>query len=283
MPGGTGLDQFAKQFPDRYVDVGICEQHAVTFAGGLATQGMKPVVAIYSTFMQRAYDQILHDICLQNLPVLLCLDRAGLVGEDGATHHGVFDLSYLRHIPNLSLLAPRNGSELKAMLTEAFNHGGPVALRYPRGCTEEVEELNNPLEWGRGETIQEGGDIAIIAVGRTVNCAIEAAKSFYEETSKTVTIFNCRFVKPLPYEQISEIAKSHSKLLILEENVLAGGFSGAVLEFLNDQRLDKKLTISRLGLPDCFIEHGLTSQLLSELHLDSDGILAELEKLAAEK
>ena len=281
MPGGTGLEQFAKQFPERYVDVGICEQHAVTFAGGLATQGMKPVVAIYSTFMQRAYDQILHDICLQNLPVVLCLDRAGLVGEDGATHHGTFDLSYLRHIPNISLLTPRNGSELKAMLIEAVSHGGPVALRYPRACTEETEELNNPIEWGRGEIIQEGEDIAIIAVGSLVNFAIKAAKSFFEETGRAVTIFNCRFVKPLPHEQISEIVKSHSKLLILEENVLAGGFSGAVLEFLNDRDLGKDLTVSRLGLPDCFVEHGSTSQLLSELHLDASGILAELEKLDA--
>ena len=278
MPGGTGLDTFATTFPDRYVDVGICEQHAVTFAGGLATQGLKPVVAIYSTFMQRAYDQILHDICLQNLPVILCLDRAGLVGEDGATHHGVFDLSFLRHIPNLSVLSPRNGSELAAMLKAAFAQNAPVALRYPRGRTNQVAELEQPLVWGQGELLQEGKSTAIIAIGNTVNVALEAARAFEEKKGKKVTVFNSRFVKPLPEEQILNIAKKHSNLLILEENVLAGGFSSAILEFLSDNKLINKLKIKRMGLPDCFIEHGSTSLLLSELGLDELGILQELEK-----
>ena len=293
MPGGTGLDKFAETFPDRYIDVGICEQHAVTFAAGLATQGLKPVVAIYSTFMQRAYDQILHDVCLQQLPVILCLDRAGLVGEDGGTHHGVFDLSFLRHIPNLSILSPRNGSELSAMLKAAFKQSAPVALRYPRGRTTTVEALAKPIVWGQGEIMQQGENIAIIALGNTVNFALDAAQEFEQNTGKKVTIFNSRFVKPLPEEQILTIAKSHSNLLILEENALAGGFSGGILELLADHNLTNenltgenltgenltgKLKITRLGLPDCFIEHGSTSLLLSELGLDKTGILQELEK-----
>ena len=278
MPGGTGLDKFAQTFPERYVDVGICEQHAVTFAGGLATQGLKPVVAIYSTFMQRAYDQILHDICLQNLPVILCLDRSGLVGEDGATHHGTFDLSFLRHIPNLSLLSPRNGSELAAMLKAAFEQNAPVALRYPRGRTSNVAELEQPLVWGQGELLQEGKNIAILAIGNTANFALQAAKEYEEKKGKKITVFNSRFVKPLPEEQILNIAKKHSNLLILEENVLAGGFSSAILELLSDHKAIGKLKIKRMGLPDCFVEHGSTSLLLDELGLNETGILQELEK-----
>ena len=279
MPGGTGLDKFAERFPDRYVDVGICEQHAVTFAGGLATQGIKPVVAIYSTFMQRANDQVLHDICIQGLPVVLCLDRAGLVGEDGATHHGAFDLSFLRHIPGISILAPRNGAEIKAMLAAALEHGGPVALRYPRGRTQEVGELAVPLEWGKGELIQQGEEIAVIAVGSTVNFANEAVRAFENTHNQKITLFSSRFVKPLPYEQIRQLAQTHSRLLLLEENTLAGGFSGAVLEYLTDEGLAENLVIRRLGLPDCFVQHGSTSLLLNELHLDATGILAELEQL----
>ena len=280
MPGGTGLDKFAERFPDRYVDVGICEQHAVTMAGGLATQGLKPVVAIYSTFMQRAYDQVLHDVCIQGLPVVFCLDRAGLVGEDGATHHGAFDLTFMSHIPNISVLAPRNGSELKAMLAAALEYDGPVALRYPRGRTGEIEPLAAPLEWGKGELIQQGENIAVIAIGSTVNFAAEAVSAFAEKHGSKVTLFNSRFVKPLPCAQIRELALSHSKLLLLEENTLAGGFSGAVLEYLNDAALTGNLTIRRLGLPDCFVQHGSTSLLLGELNLDAPGILQELEKLA---
>lgn len=280
MPGGTGLETFATRFPDRYVDVGICEQHAVTFAGGLATQGLKPVVAIYSTFMQRAYDQILHDICIQNLPVIFCLDRAGLVGEDGATHHGAFDLSFLRHIPNLSIMSPRSGSELSIMLKEAFKQNAPVAIRYPRGRTSEADtEIDVPLEWGKGELMQQGKNIAVIAIGNPANFAMEAAKEFEQRTGKKITIFNSRFVKPLPEEQIIEIAKTHKKLLILEENTLAGGFSSAVLECLSDKGLSKNIKIVRIGLPDCFVEHGSTSLLLKELGLDKDGVLAELEQL----
>ena len=280
MPGGTGLDKFAERFPERYVDVGICEQHALTFAGGLATQGLKPVVAIYSTFMQRAYDQILHDICIQQLPVVLCLDRAGLVGEDGATHHGAFDLSFLRHIPNINLLAPRNGSELKAMLTAALERDVPAALRYPRGRTNPIEPLAAPLEWGKGELLQQGSEIAVIAIGSTVNFAEKAVAAFNSKYNRKITLFNCRFVKPLPCLQISELAQSHSRLLILEENIMAGGFSSAVLEYLNDAGLAEKLSIHRLGLPDCFVQHGSTSLLLSELHLDETGILEKLEEMA---
>lgn len=279
MPSGTGLDAFAERYPDRYVDVGICEQHAVTFAAGLATQGLKPIVAIYSTFMQRAYDQILHDVCLQNLPVVLCLDRAGLVGEDGATHHGVFDLSFLRHIPNLSVLAPACTKEFPLMLKAALDHGGPVALRYPRGAEDAPIELApSELLWGQGEFLQKGKNIALLALGSTVGAALAAAKKFEEDSGQKITVFNSRFAKPLPEKQLTDIAKKHSTLLILEENVLAGGFSSAVLEFLNSKNLVQNLKIKCIGLPDAYVEHGATHLLLAELGLDEKGILKSLKK-----
>ncbi len=281
MPEGTGLAAFAQKFPDRFFDVGICEQHAVTFAAGLASQGMKPVVAIYSTFMQRSYDQIVHDVCLQNLNVTLCLDRSGLVGEDGATHHGVFDISFLRHIPNLVIMAPRNEPEVQHMLATALAHNGPVALRYPRGVGDGAALADTPevLPLGQGELLREGQDGAIVAVGSRVNPALEAANALFEETGKSVAVFNARFVKPLPVAQLIELAESQPFMLIVEENALAGGFGSAVLECLVDRDALGSTRIKRLGIPDLFVEHGQQKILRAKLGINKDGILETLKTL----
>ncbi|NLW80858.1 MAG: 1-deoxy-D-xylulose-5-phosphate synthase [Desulfovibrionales bacterium] len=282
MPEGTGLTCFSERFPDRFFDVGICEQHAVTFAAGLASQGMKPVVAVYSTFMQRSYDQVVHDVCLQNLSVTLCLDRGGLVGEDGATHHGVFDLSYLRHIPNLMIMAPRNEPELQNMLATAMAHEGPVALRYPRGLGEGAPLADCPeiLPVGQGELLRDGSDGVIVALGSRVNPALEAARLFHAETGRDVAVFNARFVKPLPEEQLLALASTQPCMLVVEENVLQGGFGSAVLELLADRDALAKLRFKRLGVPDIFVEHGSQKELRARLGLNRDGILQALHSLS---
>ena len=282
MPEGTGLTAFSGRYPERFFDVGICEQHAVTFAAGLASQGMKPVVAIYSTFMQRSYDQIVHDVCLQNLNVTFCLDRGGLVGEDGATHHGVFDLSYLRHIPGLVLMAPRNEPELQNMLATALAYAGPVAVRYPRGVGEGAPLAEKPeiLPIGQGELLREGADGVIVALGSRVSPALEAARVFAEETGKEVAVFNARFVKPLPEAQLLELAASQPFILTVEENALAGGFGSAVLELLADRGALGGLRLRRLGVPDQFVEHGSQKELRARLGINRDGILEALRGLA---
>jgi 1-deoxy-D-xylulose-5-phosphate synthase len=281
MPEGTGLAAFAEQMPDRFVDVGICEQHAVTFAAGLATQGFRPVVAIYSTFMQRSYDQIVHDVCLQNLPVTLCLDRGGLVGEDGPTHHGAFDLSFLRHIPNLTFMVPADEAELARMLVTALGHDGPVALRYPRGVGvgAPLDAEPAPLPLGRGELLCEGADALVLAIGGRVHPALEAAREIAAETGHRVGVFNARFVRPLPVEQIAALVAGTTRVLTVEENALAGGFGSAVLEALADRDLLAGRTVRRLGLPDAFVEHGKQKQLRARLGLDSEGIKAALLEL----
>lgn len=281
MPEGTGVACFSERYPDRFFDVGICEQHAVTFAAGLASQGVKPVVAIYSTFMQRSYDQIVHDVCLQNLNVTFCLDRGGLVGEDGATHHGVFDLSYLRHIPNLVLMAPRNEPELQHMLATALAYAGPVAVRYPRGVGEgaALAEKQEILPIGQGELLREGTDGVIVALGSRVTPALDAARVFAEETGKEVAVFNARFVKPLPEEQLLELAASQPFMLTVEENALAGGFGSAVLELLSDRGALGSLRVKRLGVPDQFVEHGSQKELRARLGINRDGILETLRGL----
>jgi 1-deoxy-D-xylulose-5-phosphate synthase len=281
MPEGTGLSCFSERFPDRFFDVGICEQHAVTFAAGLASQGVKPVVAVYSTFMQRSYDQIVHDVCLQNLNVTLCLDRGGLVGEDGATHHGVFDLSFLRHIPNLVMMAPRNEPELQHMLATALAHEGPVALRYPRGLGEGAPLVEEPeiLPIGRGELLRDGTDGVVVALGSRVNPALEAARMLFEETGKEVAVFNARFIKPLAAEQLLALAANQPFMLVVEENALAGGFGSAVLELLSDHEALGSLRFKRLGVPDQFVEHGTQKELRARLGLNRDGILDALRKL----
>ena len=281
MPEGTGTDCFRLRFPERFVDVGICEQHAVTFAAGLATQGYKPAVAIYSTFLQRAYDQLVHDVCLQNLNVKFFLDRAGLVGEDGATHHGAFDLSFLRHVPNLVIMAPKDEDELARMMATAFALEGPVAVRYPRGmgAGAAVDPALKPLALGEVEMLKSGKDVAVIAVGSRVLPALEAAQELEEAGVGSAAVCNARFVKPLPEEQILSLARRHKKLLVVEENALAGGFGSAVLELLADHDLLAGRTVRRLGLPDAFVEHGSQKELREITGIDKSGIKKALAEL----
>lgn len=275
MPEGTGLNSFAARFPSRFYDVGICEQHAVTFAAGLAAKGMKPVVAVYSTFLQRAYDQVLHDVALQNLPVIFALDRAGIVGEDGPTHHGVFDISYLRHMPNMHILAPRGRKTLQNSLLTALALECPVAIRYPRGeCPFfETQKGYKVLDTGRGEMLREGNaNVAVIAVGGTVHQAWEAIEQIEKESGKSVTLFDPIWLKPLPEEQILELVASHKTLLIVEEHVLAGGFGSAVLELLSQRDMLGKCRVVLHGLPDSYVEHGPAKTLREIYKLDAAGI-----------
>jgi 1-deoxy-D-xylulose-5-phosphate synthase len=273
MCEGTGLEKFRRTFPGRFYDVGIAEQLAVTFAAGLATQGLLPVVAIYSTFLQRAYDQILHDVCLQNLPVVFAVDRAGIVGEDGATHQGLFDLSYLRNLPHLVMMAPKDENELRHMLKTAIGCGFPVSIRYPRGKGVGVpldnEILTLPL--GKGEVLREGSDLSMIAVGCTVYPALKAAQKLAEEGIEAKVI-NARFIKPLDAELILSTAASVKKILTIEENVLDGGFGSAVLELLAAKGVTGT-TVRRLGIRDKFVEHAKQSELRAQLGLDEEGIL----------
>ena len=279
MPDGTGLGDFRQQFPDRFFDVGICEQHAVTFAAGLALEGMRPVAAIYSTFLQRAYDQVLHDVCLQNLPVVFALDRSGVVGEDGETHQGLFDLSYLRHLPNLVLMAPKDENELRDMLYTAVDHPGPVALRYPRGRGVGVvfSSTLNKIPLGKAELLREGQDLLILAVGASVYPALSAAEDLQKQ-GFSATVVNARFIKPLDENLILTLAASHGRVLTVEENVAAGGFGSAVLELLADRGLFG-LAVKRLGIPDTFVEHGSQDVLRQKYGLDADGILQGALKL----
>ncbi len=287
MPEGTGLAGFAERFPERFVDVGICEQHAVTFAAGLAAQGFKPVVAIYSTFLQRSYDQILHDVCLQNLPVVFCLDRGGLVGEDGPTHHGAYDLSYLRHIPNLLLMAPKDEAELQRMLVTALNHGGPAAIRYPRGVGvgAALSERPEPLPVGQGEMLRQGKDLLVVVVGSRVMPCLAAAEQLAEESGADIAVCNARFVKPLPVALLLEQVAAHKRLLVVEENSMLGGFSSGVLELLNDQGLLRsgERVVRRLGLPDSYVEHGAQKQLRRLVGLDVEGLKRGMRELLAEQ
>lgn len=273
MPEGTGLSKFSEKFPDRFFDVGICEQHALTFAAGLASRGFKPVVAIYSTFLQRSYDQVIHDVCLQNLPVTICLDRAGVVGEDGATHHGVFDFSFLRHIPSLICMAPKDEAEMQSMLYTAIEHQGPAAIRYPRGVGvgSAVKEKVTPIPLGEGELVKDGDHGVIIAIGSRLYPALEAAMEL-ESEGLSLAVVNPRFIKPLPVDILEEIVKRFNRILMIEENVLAGGFSSAVLEFLADRDLLSDLKIKRLGIPDLFVEHGTQKELRQMLGLCKGGI-----------
>jgi len=256
MMQGTGLEDFSKQFPERFFDVGIAEQHAVTFAAGLAAEGLKPVVAVYSTFLQRAYDQVVHDVCLQNLPVIFAMDRAGLVGEDGPTHHGVFDLSFLRHIPNLVIMAPKDENEFQHMLKSAVDHSGPIALRYPRGAGAGVpmDENFSTIPLGKGEVLREGSDVTLLAVGHCVHAALEAARSL-EKQGIFATVLNARFIKPLDQSLILHWARKTKRVVTIEENALQGGFGSAVLELFEEASYFPN-SLKRLGIPDKFITHG---------------------------
>jgi len=272
MTRGTGLSKFASAFPDRFFDVGICEQHAVTMAAGMARTGLRPVVAIYSTFLQRAYDQIIHDVALQNLPVIFAIDRAGLVGEDGPTHHGVFDISFFRNIPNFTIMAPSDENELLDMFHTAFNINGPVAIRYPRGAGEgvKISEERHLLEVGKARVLQEGNDLGIVAIGRGVSIAREVVNIM---ALKGINAFllDARFVKPLDKYMISSLANEYGRLVSIEDNCLEGGFGSAVLEVLAENNIKAK--VIRIGIPDEFIEHGKVDLLFDYLNLDAESVV----------
>ena len=279
MTHGTGLEEFSKEMPDRFYDVGIAEQHGGTFAAGLATEGFIPVVTIYSTFMQRAYDQVLHDICLQKLPVVLALDRGGFVGDDGATHHGLFDYSYLRAIPNIIVMAPKDENEFQHMLKTAVECGCPVSVRYPRGkgVGVPIDETPVPLEIGKGEVILEGSDIAIVAIGSTVYPALAAAEKLKDE-GISARIINSRFVKPLDEKLLCNAAASAKKIITVEENVLMGGFGSAVLELFEKVGIHD-VRVKRLGIKDEFAEHATQAELRSMYGIDEVGIANAVRKM----
>jgi 1-deoxy-D-xylulose-5-phosphate synthase len=279
MPEGTGLVKFAETFPDRFFDVGIAEQHGVTFAAGLAAEGFKSVVAIYSTFLQRAYDQVLHDVCLEAIPVVFAIDRGGIVGEDGATHHGLFDLSYLRSLPNLVVMAPKDDHELRQMLKTAFSHGGPIAIRYPRGeaIVSKTKADDALIPIGQGEILTKGNDVLILCIGHTVAVALQAQTEL-SRLGILATIVNCRFVKPLDTDLISSLAGKIQRVITVEENVLQGGFGSAVLECLNDNRI-KVSFLKRIGIEDQFIEHGSQNLLRAKYGIDAISIVKSAKEL----
>ena len=279
MPEGTGLAKFAELYPDRFFDVGIAEQHGVTFAAGMATEGLKPVVAIYSTFLQRAYDQILHDVCIDRLPVTFAIDRGGIVGEDGSTHHGLFDLSYLRSLPNMVIMAPADENELRSMLATALRHDGPVAFRYPRGTATgfPLDKTVEPLKLGKGKVLKEGNDILMLAIGKSVGDALEARETL-KGLGITATVVSCRFVKPLDIDLICSLVKKIPRVITIEENVLMGGFGSAVLEALNDKGLTG-MQVKRIGIADTFVEHGPQQLLRSLYGIDAPAIVKVAERL----
>jgi 1-deoxy-D-xylulose-5-phosphate synthase len=282
MPAGTGLVHFARRFPERFFDVGIAEQHAVTFAAGLASQGMKPVAAIYSSFLQRAYDQLIHDVCLQRLPVRLMIDRGGIVGDDGPTHHGVFDLTFMRAVPNLIVMSPKDENELAAMVRTAVEYDdGPIAVRYPRGAGlgVEMDYEPEPLPIGRGEILRSGDDLTLVAIGSMVEIALMASDRLKAEGVEA-TVINARFVKPLDSDLILTEARRTKRLITLEENVISGGFGAAVLELLQaDGAVEVKTRI--VALPDEFVTHGSRSQLLEDCGLTLENVVAVARALAA--
>jgi len=276
MCEGSGLVEFSQRFPDRYFDVGIAEPHALTFAAGLACEGFRPVVAIYSTFLQRAYDQLIHDICLQNLPVLFAIDRAGVVGPDGPTHHGTFDLSYLRCLPNMVVMTPSNENECRQMLYTGFMHDGPAAVRYPRGPGSgmPVESDMQVLPLGKAELRRKGAHIALLAFGSLLQSALEAGDAF------NATVVNMRFVKPLDEELINELARTHELLITLEENAVMGGAGSAVNEYLVAVNL--AVRVVNLGLPDEFLGQGSREEILAECGLDAAGIRRTILRYTAQ-
>jgi 1-deoxy-D-xylulose-5-phosphate synthase len=283
MPEGTGLVKFAETYPDRFFDVGIAEQHGVTFAAGLATEGFKPVVAIYSTFLQRAYDQILHDVCIEALPVVFAVDRGGIVGEDGATHNGIFDLSYFRILPNMVVMAPKDENELVRMLITALAHKGPVAVRYPRGTASGVKMENQdvPIPIGKGEVLKKGDDVLILAIGTSVSEALSAHSTLMEQ-GISATVVNCRFVKPLDSDLIVSLAREIPRIITVEENVRQGGFGSAVLECLSEQRITGFL-LECIGIPDTFVEHGSQSLLRTKYGIDATAIVNAAKRLLLDK
>lgn len=272
MPDGTGLTAFASDFPQRFFDVGIAEQHGVTFAAGLAAEGYRPVFAVYSSFLQRAYDQVFHDLCLQNLPVTFAIDRAGVVGSDGPTHHGLFDLSYLRHLPNMVVMAPKDENELQHMLKTAIDHDGPAALRYPRGNGYGIslDQAFQALPLGKSEMLREGNSGALLAVGSTVYPAREAAETLAAD-GLDFSVVNVRFIKPLDRDVIISLARATGTLVTVEENAVQGGFGTAVLELLEEEGIEG-VKVLRLGYPDLYVEQGEQPELRAKFGLDAPGI-----------
>lgn len=276
MKDGTGLSRFQRMFPERFFDVGIAEEHAVTFAAGLAAGGIKPVFAVYSSFLQRGYDQLIHDVGLQNLPVVFAVDRAGLVGSDGETHQGIFDLSYLSSIPNMTVLSPKHKWELADMLRFAIQHEGPIAIRYPRGAAyDQYEEFRSPVVYGKSEMIYEEKDIAVISMGHMFSEAVKVWESLKRE-GYSCTLVNGRFVKPLDGACITKLAENHKLIAVMEENVLTGGYGMQVLSFAGEQSLDVK--VLPLALPDGYVEHGSVDQLRKETGIDEETMVKKIMK-----
>ncbi|MCU6754428.1 1-deoxy-D-xylulose-5-phosphate synthase [Bovifimicola ammoniilytica] len=276
MPDGTGLKKFMQTYPERFFDVGIAEEHAVTYAAGLAAAGMKPYVAIYSSFLQRAYDQILHDVCIQDLPVIFMVDRAGLVGADGETHQGIFDLSYLSNIPNMNIFAPKNRYELAAVIEYSRNFNHPLAIRYPRGTAYDgLKEFNSPIEYGKSEIIYKEKDIALLAVGSMVEVAIEIREAL-KEKGYSVSLVNARFVKPVDEKLLENLNENHRLIVTMEENVLNGGFGERVLRITRDMNL--KYKVINIAIPNVYVEHGNIEILKSEIGLDKETILNKIQK-----
>jgi 1-deoxy-D-xylulose-5-phosphate synthase len=279
MPDGTGIDRVLLKFPERAFDVGIAEQHCITFAGGMACEGLKPVAAIYSTFLQRAFDQVMHDICIQKLNVTFALDRAGIVGADGPTHHGLLDIAYLRPMPNMIVMAPKDEAEMRDMMLTAIEHPGPAALRFPRGNGIGVPIDREPqlMEIGKGEILRDGGDVAIVAYGSMVYPSLKAAENLASDGIET-TVVNARFVKPLDAQLLLALARTKRLIVTVEEAYLAGGFGSAVLELLEENGLQDKIHVERMGVPDTLVTHGDAKLLLAKYGLDPDGIYTRVKE-----
>jgi 1-deoxy-D-xylulose-5-phosphate synthase len=283
MPDGTGLSKVMKEFPDRTFDVAIAEQHAVTFAAGMATEGVKPIAAIYSTFLQRAFDQIFHDVVLMNLDVTFALDRAGVAGADGPTHHGLMDFAYLRPMPNFLIMAPKDENELRHMLKTAVYYRGPASVRYPRGngLGVRMDEEIRALDVGKAEILRGGTDVAILGIGTQVHHCEKAAERLAAD-GVSATVVNARFVKPLDAELILALARSHGSIVTVEDHYLIGGFGSAVMELLEENRIHD-VRVLRLGFPDRLIEHGGQSLLLAKYGIDADGIYARVKDFVASR
>ncbi|MBR4965516.1 MAG: 1-deoxy-D-xylulose-5-phosphate synthase, partial [Lachnospiraceae bacterium] len=274
MPDGTGLKRFRNMYPDRFFDVGIAEGHAVTFAAGLAAGGLRPIVAIYSSFLQRAYDQMIHDVCIQNLPVVFAIDRAGLVGSDGETHQGIFDLSYLSSMPNMTIMSPKNKWELSDMLKYAVTYDGPIALRYPRGLAfEGLYEYRSPIVYGKSECIYREKEIALLAVGSMIPTALEVRKKLKDQ-GLSCSIVNARFVKPIDTDAIDMLVKEHSILVTLEENVASGGYGEKVRDYTDS--IQSTVKVINVCIPDCYVEHGSVDILRKELKIDSESVVQRI-------
>lgn len=270
MADGTGLAKFAKEYPDRFYDVGIAEQHGTTFAAGLAKAGLKPVFAVYSSFLQRAYDQVLHDVCIQNLPVVFAIDRAGLVGSDGETHQGIFDISYLSSIPNMTVMAPKNKWELADMMQYALSFPNPIAVRYPRGTAYDgLKEYRAPIQLGKSETIKDGGDVALFALGSMVPAAIQVVEALSMH-GIDATVINARFAAPFDTEKVTELAKNHRLLVTIEENVVSGGMGEHIAAYVNENNLD--IHVQNIGIPNVYVEHGNVERLKEDIGIDAKSI-----------